>query len=145
MNKIRIEESIEYAYDFLKNSEIVDKDKNAIDNVYRGYISSFGASTVTGNLLSAIAFFSKKEEEKKEKEDKDYRSELMKVIFEVLKKHKFEKYKKEVTESNLFDYARSRYKNLSDRNRVKEEILDYAIAVKLAMNLFVIVKKEKRN
>ena len=141
MDKKRIESNIGLAYDCLeKNKEIFKKHEIIEDNkkvvvegissVYRGYISTFGASVTTGNLLSAIAFFSK------DGEGDGKRSELIKVIFEILKRNKKNV---EIAEKNLFEYARKRCQNASNIHRMKEEILDYAIAVKLAMNLFTIV------
>ena len=146
MDKKRIESNIGLAYDCLeKNKEIFKKHEIIEDNkkvvvagissVYRGYISTFGASVTTGNLLSAIAFFSK------DGDGDGKRSELIKVIFEILKGNK-KKENVEIAEKNLFEYVRKRCQNASNIHRMKEEILDYAIAVKLAMNLFTIVENK---
>ena len=136
MNKKRVEENIGNAYDCLKESVIV-KNGNEIDHIYRSYISTFGASVTTGNLLAAVAFFSQ------DGQGDGSRSVLMKVLFDLLRKDKEAK-KEPVEEESLFAYVRAQCKDVDSMAKTKEEILDYAVAIKLAMNLFVVKNKNTK-
>lgn len=127
MNKKIINQEMQYAYDALAESGIAKDGK--IEKTYRGQISSFGAAVTMGSLLPAIAFFSK-DAESGQKEGSDVqRSKLMKAVLCVLKKD--DKAAKNV--ETLYDYA---FKE--DKDIAKENILNAAIALKLAMNLYVL-------
>ena len=123
MNKNTINQEINVAYEALAEVGIAKDGK--IVKTFRGQISSFGAAITMGSLLSAIAFFS---------EDGGSgvpRSKLMDAILIVLKKKGIAKESFE----KLFDYAKS-----SGEEVCKEEILNAAIALKLSMNLYELVK-----
>ena len=124
MNKNTVDQEIRLAYEALYDAEIVNDGK--IEKTYRGQISSFGAAITMGSLLSAIAFFSQ------DGGSDVSRSNLMKAILIVLKK----KGLAEESVQTLFDYAKS-----LGEERCKEEILNAAIALKLSMNLYELVKK----
>lgn len=119
MNKNIINEEISLAYDAIREVGIANE-KGEVQKTFRGQVTSFGASVLMGSLLSSIAFFS---DDKKASVD---RSLILKAIFYILEKQ--EKVGSE--ETNLFKYAQSNQKEK------KEEILNAATALKLAMNLY---------
>ena len=121
MNKNLINNEIKAAYDALRESGIVDAKSGKIKKTYRGQISSFGAAVTMGSLVSAIAFFSENGGSDGE------RSKLMDAILFVLKKERG------IKEQTLFDYV---IKHKEEQDECKEEIMNAAIALKLAMNLY---------
>ncbi|MBR5597142.1 MAG: hypothetical protein IKW30_07025 [Lachnospiraceae bacterium] len=121
MNKNLINHEIQAAYDALRESKIVDENDGSIKKTYRGQISSFGAAITMGSLISSVAFFSADGGSEVE------RSKLMKAILLVLKKERG------VSENKLFDYV---VNHKTEQDKCKEEILNAAIALKLAMNLY---------
>ena len=126
MNKAIINEEITYAYEALTECKIAAQGK--IDKTYRGQISSFGAAITMGSLLPAIAFFADNGGSSVDRE------KLMKAILFILKKRT-----PEIKETSLYDYVANRKK---DELQCKEDILNAAIALKLAMNLYHLEKKE---
>ena len=132
MNKIKIDGLISPACDALEKVKIVNDDK--IDNAWNGQIASFGASIATGSLLAAVAFFSTESEKTKV----DDRSKLIKAIFELI----------ETTEKDgcksLFDYVVRKKKDGKERS-AKENIINAAIALKLAMKVYDLGKGDKNN
>lgn len=130
MNKKIIDECIPIAYQALQDSGIVEKGEDGIkkiDKKFRGQISSFGAAVTMGSLLSAVAFFSDKGSSKVD------RFKLMDAILIVLK----ERGKASDTQNKLYEYINAEYENTSEEV-VREEIINVAIAIKLAMNLYVL-------
>ncbi len=119
MNKNIINEEISLAYDAIREVGIANE-KGEVQKTFRGQVTSFGASVLMGSLLSSIAFFS---DDKKASVD---RSLILKAIFYILEKQE----KVGAEETDLFKYAQSNQKEK------KEEILNAATALKLAMNLY---------
>ena len=122
MNKAVINEEIGVAYKALSDVGIAKNGK--IEKTYRGQISTFGAAVVMGSLTSAVAFFSQNGEATVE------RQKLLEAILTVLKETKKvdEKYK------SLFQLVDEK------KDDIKEEILNAAISLKLAMNLYELTK-----
>jgi CRISPR-associated protein Cmr5 len=120
MDKRRIDNLIPMAYSALKDSGIA-KD-GQIDNGYRGQIASFGASVAMGSLLSAIGFFSAKGQS-----DVD-RQRLMEAIRLLIAGDEPE---------DLFHIAVKKHKD----DLFREDVLNAAVALKLAMNLYKLVDK----
>jgi len=104
-----------------------------IDNTFRGQISSFGAAVTMGGLLSAIAFFSKKGIGS----DVD-RSLLMKAIYSLIKGHDAPQ-----VENSLYEYVKQEIRD-GREDSVKEDVINAALAVKLAINLFYIKPKKPK-
>lgn len=131
MNKSRIDRYIPIAVELIKNREnkVCDKN-NKVNSVFRGYISSFGASVAMGSLLSAVAFYSKQGSANKD------RSALMDIILKIIKEDDKSNPDKKDDKSNtckdLFNYVKKNATNVE----AKEKIYDAAIAIKLALNLF---------
>ena len=137
MIKKRVDELIPYAYEVLKSVNICEEDKDnpgkwVVDPTYTAYISSFGAAVTMGSLISAVAFFAASPEENKKRTSAD-RGKIGKALLEVLKR----KYPN-IQEKSLFEYV----KNHGQTNQEKEMILDAAVAIKLALNLYP--KKPKK-
>lgn len=122
MNKKVIDNEIEIAYNAIKKVKIANE-KGQVQKTFRGQITSFGASIMMCTLLSAIAFFFDSEKSSVD------RKLLLQAIYDILK----EQGKTEPDEEDLFEYAKAHGKE------GKEEILNAAIALKLAMNLFELV------
>lgn len=125
MNKQMINQELDSAYRALCETKIAD-DELQIDKTYRGQIATFGAAIMTGSLLSAIAFFSD------DGGSSVHRSKLLEAILFIMKEQK----QVEQSCSSLFDYAKK------NESIAKEHILNAAIALKLAMNMFILVEKK---
>lgn len=126
LNKKEVEELIPIAYQELKKNEIICKE-GKINKRFRSQIASFGSAIAMGNLLSAVTFFSQNGEAKVQ------RTELLNVIWSML----IEKYK--VEGGNLKDYVLKQ----NEQFLSKERIINCAIAIKLAINLFELVEEEE--
>ena len=125
MNKKTVNDLIPYAYEALRESGIAKNGR--IDKKYRSQISSFGAAITMGSLLSAIAFFS---DEGSAEVD---RQKLMDAILYILKNHK--KCGDDI--KKLYEYV-NKQKNNSSNYKAQEDIINAAISLKLAMNLYTL-------
>ena len=168
MNKKKVNEYLEYAYDAIQLSGISDKKTKKVKKSFRSQISAFGASISMGSPKAAIAFFSKqggsdterpkilhaiyltlkkdtvskdenKSLEKKEtntitvndKEEKGTETTISPVENDCVKKENDDKnLKKECSKAatELFSGLNNEY--------TTDDIINAAIAVKLAMNLY---------
>lgn len=125
MDKKQIDELIPVAFVQLQNQKIADKE-GRIKKSFRGQISAFGAAISTGSILSGIAFFSQQGSAEVK------RDKLIDAVFAMTKE------KKNVDDDNLFNYVCRMIKTGKERE-VKNWIVDCAIALKLAMNLYNLV------
>ena len=125
MNKNLINEQIGTAYEAIKSVGI-SKDGLTVEKAFRGQISSFGAAITMGSTEAAIAFFSDDGGAAVE------RSKLIDAIVMIVEKIDPKLQSIEVKNKNmrLLQYA-GKY-----GAEAKENILNAAIAIKLAMNLF---------
>lgn len=126
MNKNVVNKETAVAYEALREVKIAQDNK--IQKTFRGQISTFGAAVTMGSLLPAIAFFSDNGGASVE------RTRLLDAILYILKKEKL------ASEGckTLFDYAVSE----KNQNVCKDNILNAAIALKLAMNLYQLVNSQ---
>lgn len=124
MNKRKIDQLLPKARQAIIEIGI-SEDQVTVSSTFRGYISSFGAAVYNGSLLAAIAFFNQ------QKSAKDDRPKLMQAIHQMLGSEK----------KDLFEHAETA-QTPAERRKMKADILNCAIALKLAMNLFEL-KKEK--
>lgn len=122
MNKAIINDEVVVAYDVLKSSGIVENGK--IKKTWRGQVSTFGAAVTMGSLIPAVAFFSDQGGASVK------RQYILDAILEVMKKNNIvpSKY------NTLFEYVREK------GDTCKEDVLNAAIALKLAMNLYTLEK-----
>lgn len=142
MSKQQIEEYIPLAYDALRECGIVKED-DTVDRALRGQIASFGAAVTMGSLLSAIAFFNKASS--KSDGSKTDRQLLMKTIHAILLMSD-NAAKPEAEREDKFEVAKKasgkdlciKIKDLprSQRDGYRERVMDAAVAIKLAMNLY---------
>ena len=130
MNKNTINQEMQYAYEALKEANIANKN-GEIEKTFRGQISSFGAAVTMGSLLPAIAFFSK------DGGSEVSRSNLMEAVLLVLKKTGAA----DQSVKSLYDYAYAMVEKKQE-GACREEILNAAIALKLAMNLYTLVSSK---
>ena len=122
MNKRKVDDLIPKAVEILTDTGIVNKE-GKIKKTYRGQISTFGAAIINGSLISAVAFFSDNGNSSTE------RSKLIEAIGKLIPESR----------EDLFEYVKKSGK--SKKKEVKEEILNAAIALKLAMNLYNLEKE----
>ncbi len=137
MNKNEINRLLPVAYDVLKQTEIANEE-NQIKKTYRGYISTFGAAVSGGSLLAAIAFYSDRGDAGED------RTKLMKALY-----HLVEPKEQARKQQDFFTFIKG--KILQD-GRIdvqkeavwKENTINAAIALKLAMNLYTLDKEEEK-
>lgn len=126
MNKTAIDRNLSYAYQGIIDAKISKDGK--VNKSYRGQISTLGAAITMGSVKSAICFFSEKANNNSDVD----RSKLLDAIYYVLRNSEDTKEKyKDV--KNLKSYVLNAD---SDKEVLKEDIVNAAIAIKLAMNLF---------
>lgn len=144
-NKRKIDEYIPKAINSLsKNEKIVINGK--IKSGFAGQIATFSVAVSTGSLLSAVAFFSENKKSTVE------RQELMNVIYEIITGENVREKEANNSDSVLLSYVKKKYEqthsqkgdasSLLDYGQFQQDILNAAIAVKLAINFF---PKEKEN
>lgn len=127
MNKQAVNDGISYAYKALSEVGIAKEGK--IEKTYRGQISSFGAAITTGSLKAAVAFFSNQGSSVVE------RQKINEAILKVLQKLG----KADEKCKTLWNYV----DESKDTEAVKKEnIVNAAISVKLAMNLYTLKDRE---
>lgn len=134
MNKRIIDEEISYAYDLLEEVGIA-KDIDGEKVILKGYksqIAAFGASISMGSLISAVAFYNDKGNAAVD------RTKLLEAIYKIITRQKglddpqqsfYEYLKEELTKCDAAMYHNTYAK-------LKEDVINAAIALKLAMNLY---------
>ena len=120
MNK-RIDSLIPKAIEAVKTIE-EGMERKKLPSEYKGYVSSFGAAVLQSGLKAAIAFY-----ESKSSSSVPNKKPLMLAILELITDKKPDKKNKD----SLLKYV---IKN--DSLELKDEILDAAAALKLAINTF---------
>lgn len=126
MNKTAIDRNLSYAYQGIIDAKISKDGK--VNKSYRGQISTLGAAITMGSVKSAVCFFSEKANNNSDVD----RSKLLDAIYYVLRNSEDTKEKYKNVE-NLKSYVLNAD---SDKEVLKEDIVNAAIAIKLAMNLF---------
>lgn len=126
MNKTAIDRNLSYAYQGIIDAKISKDGK--VNKSYRGQISTLGAAITMGSVKSAVCFFSEKANNNSDVD----RSKLLDAIYYVLRNSEDTKAKYKNVE-NLKSYVLNAD---SDKEVLKEDIVNAAIAIKLAMNLF---------
>lgn len=126
MNKTTIDRNLAYAYQGIIDAKISKDGK--VNKSYRGQISTLGAAITMGSVKSAVCFFSEKANNNSDVD----RSKLLDAIYYVLRNSEDTKEKYKNVE-NLKSYVLNAD---SDKEVLKEDIVNAAIAIKLAMNLF---------
>ncbi len=119
MDKRKVDALIPAAYAVLETTGIATN--GMITKTWRGQISTFGAAIATGSLISAIAYFNHQGSATVD------RALLMEAIAKLIGKE------------NLYKYALDMQEDCIKEMQGKENILNAAIALKLAMNLYQLV------
>ncbi len=105
-----------------------------IIKTFRGQISSFGAAVSMGNLKSAVAFFSEQAGASVPREN------LLRAICYILQRDAGKAAAginaEKISTNEIFDYICGH-----DSVNLKNKFLDASVALKLAMNLFELVKE----
>ena len=169
MNKKKVNEYLNYAYDAISLSGILDKQTKKVKKSFRSQISAFGASISMGSPKAAIAFFSKQGGSKTERpkilyaiyltlnkdtiqndENKSFNDESSNSIVSdneedknsdgtTLNKDEKNSAEKENDDKKLkekcSEAAAKLFKKLNNEYTT-DDIINAAIAVKLAMNLY---------
>ena len=129
----RVNDWIVYGKEALIAADIAANNK--IVKTFRGHISTFGAAVTMGNLKSAVAFFSEQAGATVARE------RLLRAICYVLLrnsgKEPDEIDAKKIKTDEIFDYVCSH-----DSIQLKNAFVDASLALKLAMNLFELVKED---
>ena len=129
---MKIDELIANAIPILDNTGIVKEDEETgekyILRSFRGQISSFGAAVEMGSLLSAVAFFSNKGGS-----DTD-RPKLMQAIYMLITN----------TIENCDEKALLLYVAANNTPTLKRNVIDAAVALKLAMNAYELRDKDDK-
>ncbi|MCQ2507692.1 MAG: hypothetical protein MJ097_02750 [Dorea sp.] len=134
MNKKKVDAYIPRAYEILAQTKIASNGE--IMKTYRSHISTFGASVYGGSLLATVAFFSN---DGTSGEVKVSRSRLMNAIYMLVTG---ETDPMKVSSRSLFQYiCDHKGETLASERKLREEILDAAIALKVAMSLYNLVKE----
>lgn len=132
MNKNTVNAEMEIAYRVLQEQKIAAVNRHTgrleIDKTFRGLISSFGAMIVTRSLVPAVYVFSRRGSAAVD------RSALTDAILSVLKQDG--RVSKEV--ETLYDYV-----TMADEQEAKENILNASLALKIAMNLYVLADNKE--
>ncbi len=119
--KKQVEQYIPLAIDIIKEIKIADcNDK--VSNKFNGYFSSFGASIVLSGMEPALAFYANKKD--------DERGKILRAIYQLITGSSADKPKK------LLDY----YLSNEQDPLLKQKILDAAVALKLAVRTYELVK-----
>lgn len=142
MNKAKINELLPKAYDILKETGIADEN-HVIISTYQGYISTFGAAVSGGSLLAAIAFFSNDKLSDDKRSMVCSKEKLMRALYFLVQEDK------SLRKDALFQYIKRKVLrngriNLRQEAVYREELINGAIALKLAMNLYEIDGKKDK-
>lgn len=131
MNKKKINDMIPSAYKVLGEVGIAD-DKYRVLKAYRGQIATFGAAIIMGSLTSAVAFFSKKGNSDKENSSGVDRQKILNGIIKlVLTQEEIKSFENKDYGAMLMCHIGKKTEKIA-----QEEIINAAIALKLAMNLY---------
>ena len=123
MSKKNIEKYIEDSINVL--DEVFG---NTIPSSFNGYISAFGASVIQSGLKPTLAIY-----ENQNASTKEDKSKLTEIILKVLND--------QTEEKSLLKYV---INSQESEDRLKQEIIDIAVAVKLSIRTFKLVDKRRR-
>jgi len=122
--KSNIDALIPFAVEAIRKKLADEKNPLKVEKGYNGAIASFGTGLHHSGVLATVAMFSNAQG------DVD-KSKLLEAVFAVLKKRRTE-----IQEKTLFEFL-LQYEN--QLPRLKKELTDIAVALKLAMRTFDLV------
>ena len=133
--KKTLQELIPTARKVIKDVEIANQGQ--VSTLFKGYISSFGASIVQAGLLPTVIFF-----ENDSKTESEARKKVCQAIYLMIEREK----DSQRAVSNLDDYQFHNYllgkENGQERFKnpqLLKKVTDYAIALKIALRTFKLV------
>ncbi len=105
--------------------------------VYKGYISSLGASIILSGLVPTLAFYNA---DTKDSDSEQARKPLLDILHELLKNRYVLQ-----NQNTLLDYAISlqEQKKNAELRQLRHEVVNASIAVKLALRTFHLEGNEK--
>lgn len=127
MNKAEIDRYLPKAYLALQAFDVAQDGK--IPNGFRSYISAFGASILMGSLSAAVSFNSYQNNAKLQ------RDSLMKAIYYLITESDDAS---AVEGTSLLQYVNT---HLHEEDDIKEKIYNATIALKIAMNMYVLTEE----
>lgn len=119
--KKRVEQYIPDAINILVDVGIAENGK--VNNKFHGYFSSFGASIVLSGIKPALAFYSNKKDEERVK--------ILKAIYKLITGND------ELSATALLNYF---IENENNDPLLKQKIMDAAVALKLAVRTYELIK-----
>ena len=141
MNNGMISKNVDLAYNILKDQVAIN---GKIDKGYLGQVDGFSSTIMNSGLVSAIAFFSRKQNKELNNNVNEQvnRKHVLKVIANILDQDPSVEFtigqKDEIL--SLFNYA-----NINDKIKQKEimnQIMDAVVAVKFAIKLFPLISSD---
>jgi CRISPR type III-B/RAMP module-associated protein Cmr5 len=117
-----------------------------VPNEFKGYIDSFGAAIVHNGLIPAVVFYESKgkdtADEEKQTIEKN-RNKLMRAILQLLP-HQEEK-KSSSYENTLYNYILHRKHQGHHMRKIRQDVVDAGIAMKLALKTFKFTRKSQND
>lgn len=117
-----------------------------VPNEFKGYIDSFGAAIVHNGLIPAVVFYESKGKETSDKEKQTIeinRNKLMQAILQLLP-HQEEKTSSSF-ENTLYNYILHRKHLGHHMRKIRQDVVDAGIAIKLALKTFKFTRKSQND
>ena len=150
MDKNRIQTLIPLAMRAIERVEIVDTKTASFEKVHEGYINALGPNIIQSGLLPTLIFYNK-DDRKKDDRKKDDRRKWLEALFRM---YHMDKEDKEVTEDDPTAIIKlvignkggnvGFLTNAPEYKSWEKLILEYAVALKLALRTFTAREKEKK-
>ncbi len=124
----------------LRQSELILPDGVSILKEYDGYAAAFAPSVITAGLKATLSFYTDKHKMSGEDAGKPRRFQVLKVLLAIYRK----KYESggALPGDDLLDIALRTAAGSPDERRLKNDLIDAATALKLAMRNFRQAKDE---
>lgn len=133
----RIEHLIPIAIRAIEKNNIPVGEKKEVPNEYKGYIDTFGAVIVQNGLLPAVVFY----ENSGSDDIKEKRRKLLRAILEVIKPGNTLAAPVPDGMTTLYQYIIQGMQH-KELKTLRREVVEAAIAVKLALRTFPFSKSE---
>ena len=150
MDKKRIQTLIPLAMRVIEKVEIVDTETASFEKVHEGYINALGPNIIQSGLLPTLIFYNK-DDRKKDDRKKDDRRKWLEALYLM---YYMDKEDKEVTADDPTAIIKlvignkggnvGALANAPEYKIWEKLILEYAVALKLALRTFTAREKEKK-
>lgn len=138
-------ELIPRAVQAINELEIADP-AGQVPNEFKGYIDSFGAAIVYNGLIPAVVFYESKGKDTADKEKQTVeinRNKLMQAILQLLPHQEGKKLSS--NENALYNYILHRKHQGHSMRKIRQDVVDAGIAVKLALKTFKFTRKSQND